>query len=119
MALLYLSSNRVTVALTIMYFPLVIPAPDKLNVDSVDTTSATVSWSQSDGIKETKNHYQISYPCPGTEPLDNITTTFSTSITLSDLEPASEYCMTVWTVLENGERSQPLSTTFSTSKEEQ
>uniref|UniRef100_A0A8C7W0F8 C-type lectin domain-containing protein n=1 Tax=Oncorhynchus mykiss TaxID=8022 RepID=A0A8C7W0F8_ONCMY len=95
-----------------MYFLLVLPAPDQLTVDSVDTTSAAVSWSQPPGLDQTQHQYQISYHCPGTEP--HITTTSSPSITLSDLKPATEYSVTVCTVLENGKQSQLVSTTFTT-----
>ncbi|XP_036810017.1 fibronectin isoform X2 [Oncorhynchus mykiss] len=90
----------------------VLPAPDQLTVDSVDTTSAAVSWSQPPGLDQTQHQYQISYHCPGTEP--HITTTSSPSITLSDLKPATEYSVTVCTVLENGKQSQLVSTTFTT-----
>uniref|UniRef100_A0A8C7W0F2 Fibronectin type-III domain-containing protein n=1 Tax=Oncorhynchus mykiss TaxID=8022 RepID=A0A8C7W0F2_ONCMY len=90
----------------------ILPAPDQLTVDSVDTTSAAVSWSQPPGLDQTQHQYQISYHCPGTEP--HITTTSSPSITLSDLKPATEYSVTVCTVLENGKQSQLVSTTFTT-----
>uniref|UniRef100_A0A8C7K9R1 Fibronectin type-III domain-containing protein n=1 Tax=Oncorhynchus kisutch TaxID=8019 RepID=A0A8C7K9R1_ONCKI len=90
----------------------ILPVPDQLTVDSVDTTSATVSWSQSPGLDQTQHHYQISYRCSGTEP--HITTTSSPSITLSDLKPATEYSVTVCTVLENGKQSQLVLTTFTT-----
>ncbi|XP_029622459.1 fibronectin-like [Salmo trutta] len=90
----------------------VLPAPDQLNVDSVETTSAAVSWSQPPGLNQIQHHYQISYRCPGTEP--HITTTSSHSITLSGLKPATEYSVTVCTVLENGEQSQLVLTTFTT-----
>uniref|UniRef100_A0A4W5RNB4 Uncharacterized protein n=1 Tax=Hucho hucho TaxID=62062 RepID=A0A4W5RNB4_9TELE len=90
----------------------ILPAPDQLTVDSVDTTSAAVSWSQPPGLDQTKHHYQISYRCPGTEP--HITTTFSHNITLSDLKPGTEYSVTVCTVLENGRQSQLVSTNLTT-----
>ncbi|XP_070296407.1 interferon-induced very large GTPase 1-like isoform X2 [Salvelinus sp. IW2-2015] len=90
----------------------IIPVPIGLTVDSVDTTSAAVSWSQPPGLDQTQHHYQISYHCPGTEP--HITTTSSHSITLSDLKPATEYSVTVCTVLENGVQGQLISTTFTT-----
>ncbi|XP_038842486.1 fibronectin-like isoform X4 [Salvelinus namaycush] len=90
----------------------ILPAPELLNVDSVDTTSAAVSWSQPPGLDQTQHHYQISYRCPGTEL--HITTTSSPSITLSDLKPATEYSVTVCTVLENGKQSQLVLTTFTT-----
>ncbi|XP_055766454.1 uncharacterized protein LOC129842087 [Salvelinus fontinalis] len=90
----------------------VLPAPDQLNIDSVDTTSAAVSWNQPPGLDQTQHHYQISYRCPGTEP--HITTTSSHSITLSDLEPATEYSVTVCTVLENGKQSKLVLTTLTT-----
>uniref|UniRef100_A0AAZ3RGV9 Uncharacterized protein n=1 Tax=Oncorhynchus tshawytscha TaxID=74940 RepID=A0AAZ3RGV9_ONCTS len=90
----------------------VLPAPDQLTVDSVDTTSAAVSWNQSPGLDHTQHHYQISYRCSGTEP--HITTTSSPSITLCDLKPATEYSVTVCTVLENGKQSQLVLTTFTT-----
>uniref|UniRef100_A0A4W5LBG2 Upregulator of cell proliferation n=1 Tax=Hucho hucho TaxID=62062 RepID=A0A4W5LBG2_9TELE len=95
-----------------MYFPLVLPAPDQLTVDSVDTTSAAVSWSQPPGLDQSQHHYQISYHCPGTEP--HITTTSSHSITLSDLQGGTQYSVTVCTVLENGTQSQLVSTTLTT-----
>ncbi|KAL1023642.1 hypothetical protein UPYG_G00043930 [Umbra pygmaea] len=91
-----------------------LPAPDQLNVDSVGTTSATVIWNQPPGLDQTHHHYQISYQCPGTEP--HITTTSSPSITLSDLKPATEYTVTVCTVLDNGNKSQPQPITFTTRK---
>uniref|UniRef100_A0A4W5R2W4 Fibronectin type-III domain-containing protein n=1 Tax=Hucho hucho TaxID=62062 RepID=A0A4W5R2W4_9TELE len=90
----------------------ILPAPDQLTVDSVDTTSAAVSWNQPPGLDQTQHHYQISYRCPGTE--THITTTSSHSITLSDLKPATEYSVTVCTVLENGRQSQLVSTTLTT-----
>ncbi|XP_052372914.1 fibronectin-like [Oncorhynchus keta] len=90
----------------------ILPAPDQLTVDSVDTTSAAVIWNQPPGLDQTQHHYQISYRCPGTEP--HITTTSSHSITLSDLKPATEYSVTVCTVLENGKQSRLVSTTLST-----
>ncbi|XP_071264690.1 putative receptor-type tyrosine-protein phosphatase mosPTP-1 [Salvelinus alpinus] len=90
----------------------VLPVPDQLTVDSVDTTSAAVSWNQPPGLDQTQHHYQISYYCPGTEPY--ITTTYSHSITLSDLKPATQYSVTVCTVLENGKQSQLVSTTLIT-----
>ncbi|XP_045572321.1 uncharacterized protein [Salmo salar] len=90
----------------------ILPALDQLTVKSVDSTSAAVSWSQPPGLDQTQHHYQISYHCPGTEP--HITTTSSHSITLSDLKPATEYSVTVCTVLENGEQSQLVSTTLTT-----
>ncbi|KAK6324568.1 hypothetical protein J4Q44_G00039100, partial [Coregonus suidteri] len=88
------------------------PAPDQLTVNSVDTTSAAVSWNQPPELDQTQHHYQISYSCPGTEP--HITTTYSHSITLSDLKPGTEYSVTVCTVLENGKQSQLVSTTLTT-----
>ncbi|KAM9399023.1 receptor-type tyrosine-protein phosphatase H-like isoform 3-T4 [Salvelinus alpinus] len=90
----------------------ILPAPDQLTVDSVETTSAAVSWSQPPGLDQTQHHYQISYRCPGTEP--HITNTFSHRFTLSDLKPATEYSVTVCTVLENGKQSQLVLTTFTT-----
>ncbi|XP_045073060.1 fibronectin-like [Coregonus clupeaformis] len=88
------------------------PAPDQLTVNSVDTTSATVSWSQPPGLDQTQHHYQIIYYGPGTEP--HYTTTSSHSITLSDLQGGSQYSVIVCTVLENGKQSQLVSTTLTT-----
>ncbi|KAM9398513.1 fibronectin-like [Salvelinus alpinus] len=90
----------------------ILPDPDQLTVDSVDTTSAAVSWSQPPGLDQSQHHYQISYHCPGTEP--HITTTSSHSITLSDLQCGKQYTVTVCTVLENGTQSQLVSTTLTT-----
>ncbi|XP_055766467.1 fibronectin-like [Salvelinus fontinalis] len=92
----------------------VLPAPDQLTVDSVDTTSAAVSWNQPPGLDQTKHHYQISYRCSGTEP--HITTTSSHSITLCGLKPGTEYSVTVCTVLENEKQSKLVLTTLTTSK---
>ncbi|KAL0961579.1 hypothetical protein UPYG_G00355000 [Umbra pygmaea] len=89
-----------------------LPAPDQLTVDSVDTTSATVIWNQPPGLDQTHHHYQISYQCPGTEP--HITTTSSPSITLSDLKPATEYSVTVCTVMDNRVQSNLVSTILTT-----
>ncbi|KAM9398954.1 interferon-induced very large GTPase 1-like [Salvelinus alpinus] len=90
----------------------VLPAPDQLTVDSVDSTSASVSWSQPPGLDQTQHHYQISYHCPGTEP--HITTTSSHNITLSELQGGTQYSVTVCTVLENGKQSELVSTTLTT-----
>ncbi|XP_070293339.1 receptor-type tyrosine-protein phosphatase H-like [Salvelinus sp. IW2-2015] len=90
----------------------ILPAPDQLTVDSVDTTSAAVSWNQPPGLDQTQHHYQISYHCPGTEP--HITTTSSHSITLSDLQCGSEYLVTVCSGLEDGVQSQIVSITLTT-----
>ncbi|KAM9398956.1 interferon-induced very large GTPase 1-like [Salvelinus alpinus] len=93
-------------------FTTILPVPNQLTVDSVDTTSAAVSWSHPPGLDQTQHHYQIAYRCPGTEP--HITTTSSPSITLSDLQGGTQYSVTVCTVLENGTKSQLVSTTFTT-----
>uniref|UniRef100_A0A8C7K8N5 Fibronectin type-III domain-containing protein n=1 Tax=Oncorhynchus kisutch TaxID=8019 RepID=A0A8C7K8N5_ONCKI len=90
----------------------ILPAPDQLTVDSVDTTSADVCWNQPPGLDQTQHHYQISYHCPGTEV--HITTTSSPSITLSDLQCGTQYSVTVCTVLENGKQSRLVSTTLTT-----
>lgn len=58
-------------------------------------------------------HYLISYDCRGKEICIK---TDSSTITFPDLQPATEYSVTVSTVLENGNKSQPVSTTFTTSK---
>ncbi|XP_045073774.1 fibronectin-like [Coregonus clupeaformis] len=88
------------------------PAPAQLNVDSVKTTSAAVSWSQPPGLDQTQHRYQIFYHCQGTQP--HYTTTSSHSITLSDLQYGTQYSVTVSTVLENGRQSKPVSTTLTT-----
>ncbi|XP_064880817.1 interferon-induced very large GTPase 1-like isoform X2 [Oncorhynchus nerka] len=85
--------------------------PDKLNVDSVNTTSATLSWHQPSGMDQAQLHYLISYDCRGKEICIK---TDSSTITFPDLQPATEYSVTVSTVLENGNKSQPVSTTFTT-----
>uniref|UniRef100_A0A3P8Y5Z4 Uncharacterized protein n=1 Tax=Esox lucius TaxID=8010 RepID=A0A3P8Y5Z4_ESOLU len=89
-----------------------VPPPDHLTVDSVGTTSATVNWKHPPGLDQTHHHYQISYHCPGTEP--HTTTTSTTFISLSDLRPATEYSVTVCTVMDNGKKSQLGSTTLNT-----
>ena len=92
-----------------------IPAPVKLTVVFVDTTSATVSWEQPDGMNQIQLQYQVSYQTPGTD--RHITTsTSSLNITLADLRPASEYSVSVCCLLHNRLMSPSVSTTFTTSK---
>ena len=80
----------------------------------MDTTSANVSWEKPDGMDQTKLQYQVSYQSPGTDQLT--ITTSSLSITLSDLRPASEYSVSVCSLLGNREKSPPVLYTFTTSK---
>ncbi|XP_046881374.1 interferon-induced very large GTPase 1-like isoform X2 [Hypomesus transpacificus] len=90
-----------------------IPAPVKLTVVFVDTTSATVSWEQPDGMNQIQLQYQVSYQTPGTD--RHITTsTSSLNITLADLRPASEYSVSVCCLLHNRLMSPSVSTTFTT-----
>ena len=98
----------------IAFLLLGIPAPDKLTVVSVEATSATVSWEQPGGMDQTQLQYQVSYKSPGTD--QQTTTTSSLTITLSDLRPASEYFVSVCSLLDNREKSPPVSHTFTTSK---
>ncbi|XP_055765125.1 interferon-induced very large GTPase 1-like [Salvelinus fontinalis] len=90
----------------------IVPAPESLNVHSVTTSSATVRWNQSHEFEETQHHYQISYHRSGKE--KHIITTSLQSNTLHVLKPGTQYSVTVCTVLENGEQSQLVSTTFNT-----
>ena len=85
-----------------------------MTVVSVGTTSATVSWEQPDGTDQTQLQYLVSYQSPGRD--RHITITSSLSITLSDLRPASEYSVSVCSLLENRKQSGTVSTTIRTSK---
>ncbi|KAK6324581.1 hypothetical protein J4Q44_G00039230 [Coregonus suidteri] len=82
----------------------ILPAPDQLTVDSVDTTSAAVSWSQPPGFGPNPTSLPDLIPLSRDRTTHHYTS--SHSITLSDLKPATNYSVTVCTVLENGRQSQ-------------
>ncbi|KAJ8355275.1 hypothetical protein AAFF_G00076300, partial [Aldrovandia affinis] len=78
----------------------VIPAPEGLTVDSVDVTSVSLRWSRPHGLDQTPR-FLVSYCCPGKDTQSISTASYST--VLSNLQPGTEYTVSVCTVLENGE----------------
>ncbi|XP_062303186.1 interferon-induced very large GTPase 1-like isoform X1 [Osmerus eperlanus] len=92
-----------------------VPAPGKLTVVSVGTTSATVSWEHPDGMEQTQLQYQVSWQSPGTrDNSDNKTIEIGCSTKLNGLQPATQYTVSVSTMFKTGEKSEPVHTTFNT-----
>ncbi|KAG7458478.1 hypothetical protein MATL_G00220610 [Megalops atlanticus] len=89
----------------------VIPAPVELTEESVDTTSFTLSWREPHGLDQTPC-FLVSYSSPGTEP--QFISTESLTVTLSNLQPGTEYTVSVFTELENGNQSEAASKSICT-----
>ncbi|KAK6324550.1 hypothetical protein J4Q44_G00038920 [Coregonus suidteri] len=91
----------------------VIP-PRDLKIDHLEETSFTLHWSKAEGMEKVPQHFFISNCIPGRDPLAAITD--DCHKTFSNLQPGTEYTVSVSTVLTNGEQSEPVSTTICTSK---
>ncbi|CAB1326976.1 unnamed protein product [Coregonus sp. 'balchen'] len=88
--------------------------PRDLKVDNLNDTSFTLRWSKAEGMGKVPQHFFISNCIPGRDPL--AANTDDCHKTFSNLQPGTEYTVSVATVLNNGEQSEPVSTTICTSK---
>ncbi|XP_076120645.1 fibronectin-like [Alosa pseudoharengus] len=89
-----------------------IPDPQNVTVSSVTQTSADLSWSLHQGMEQIPHSFLISYHSEGTEP--QTTSTESCSTTLTDLQPDTQYTISVCCELRDGGRSQATSTPIQT-----
>ncbi|XP_041927716.1 fibronectin-like isoform X10 [Alosa sapidissima] len=85
-----------------------VPVPENLTVTSVTPTSADLSWSLHQGMEQIPHSFLISYHSEGTEP--QTVSTESCSTTLTDLQPDTQYTVSVCCKLRDGRRSQATST---------
>jgi hypothetical protein len=97
----------------IMIFVPVVP-PRDLKVDHLKETSFSLHWTKAEGMEKVPQRFLISYCSPGTDLHAENTEDCHTSF--SNLQPGTEYTVSVSTVLKNGEQSEPVSTTICTSK---
>nr|XP_023993010.1 tenascin-R-like [Salvelinus alpinus] len=88
--------------------------PRDLKVDHLKDTSFTLHWTKAEGMEKVPQRFLIFYCIPGTglhaENTKDCHTTFS------NLQPGTEYTVSISTVLNNGEESEPVSTTICTIK---
>ncbi|XP_076119234.1 uncharacterized protein LOC143100157 isoform X2 [Alosa pseudoharengus] len=89
-----------------------VPVPENLTVASVTPISADLSWSQHQGMEQIPHSFLISYHSEGTEP--QTISTESCSTTLTDLQPDTQYTVSVCCVLIEGGTSQATSTAIQT-----
>ncbi|XP_041927751.1 fibronectin-like isoform X15 [Alosa sapidissima] len=89
-----------------------VPVPENLTVASVTPISADLSWSQHQGMEQIPHSFLISYHSEGTEP--QTISTESCSTTLTDLQPDTQYTVSVCCELIEGGRSQATSTVIQT-----
>ncbi|XP_048093037.1 uncharacterized protein LOC125290040 [Alosa alosa] len=88
-----------------------VPAPEKLLVDSVTATSANVSWSLADKMRQRPHRFLIYYWSEDDDPEAISTESYTTDIT--GLTPETEYHLSISTVL-HGEPSKAVETHFFT-----
>ncbi|XP_041926163.1 uncharacterized protein LOC121689969 [Alosa sapidissima] len=88
-----------------------VPAPEKLLVDSVTATSANVSWSLADKMRQRPHRFLIYYWSEDDDPESISTESYTTDIT--GLTPETEYHLSISTVL-HGEPSKAVETHFFT-----
>ena len=74
-----------------------------MSVDSTSTTSLTISWTLDDSVTATS--YTISYSNTNTQcfTISNVVTPSKTMYTLTELQEATEYSITVTAILSDGE----------------
>ncbi|XP_076118849.1 fibronectin-like [Alosa pseudoharengus] len=89
-----------------------VPVPEKFTVVSVTPTSADLSWSLHQGMEQIPHSFLVSYHSEGTEP--QTISTESCSTTLTDLQPDTQYTVSVCCVLKDGRRSQATTTRIQT-----
>ncbi|XP_034146969.1 up-regulator of cell proliferation-like [Esox lucius] len=89
----------------------VVPVPRDLQVNRSGENSFTLNWSKPEGMEKVPQCFLISYCSPNTKTC--AATTEDCYRTLSDLQPGTQYTVSVSTVL-NGEQSEPVSTTICT-----
>ncbi|XP_070293244.1 interferon-induced very large GTPase 1-like [Salvelinus sp. IW2-2015] len=90
----------------------VVPPPRDLRIDHSEIYW-TIHWSKAHRMEKTPQCFLISYSSPGTEP--KAIHIEDCHMRLSDLRPGTQYTVSVSTVLNNGEQSEPVSTTIYTS----
>ncbi|XP_063070447.1 interferon-induced very large GTPase 1-like [Engraulis encrasicolus] len=81
--------------------------PGNLAVSYITASSARISWQVPTDIQETPHSFLVSYQSEGTEA--KIIATRISHVLLSDLRPATDYTVDIYTELQNGEKSQPTS----------
>ncbi|XP_045074474.1 fibronectin-like [Coregonus clupeaformis] len=86
--------------------------PRDLKVDHLEESSFTLHWSKAEGMEKVPQRFLISYCSPGTDL--HAENTKDCHKTFSNLQPGTEYTVSVSTVLKNGEESEPVSTTICT-----
>lgn len=84
-----------------------IPVPEHVTVNSVTTSSVSLSWKEPPEIKQIPHSFLVSYETEGTEPLSISSASCSADIT--SLKPGTEYTVRVYTELHHGRKSQPAS----------
>ena len=89
-----------------------VPAPKDLKVDKVGATSLDLRWTKAEELEKIPHEFNVPYVAAGTEPLAVFTD--NCNETLADLLPNTKYSVSVSSVLDNGEESEPVSTTAKT-----
>ncbi|XP_045073302.1 uncharacterized protein LOC121536025, partial [Coregonus clupeaformis] len=98
-----------------------VQAPGDLKVDQLKPTSLTISWSKAHGMEQIPHHFliRVARGLEGSKIQTQITDpqeeyTEYCHRKCCDLQPGTEYTVSVSTVLKNGEQSEPVSTTICT-----
>ncbi|XP_063068992.1 GTPase IMAP family member 5-like [Engraulis encrasicolus] len=83
-------------------------------MESADGWTADLSWSLQQEMQQIPHTFLIYYCCKGTDP--RTISTDSNSVTLTGLQPDTQYVASVCTELQDGEKTTEASTTFHTSE---